>query len=128
MSKAALGRAPVAAVGSYLGFGLMVGVTERILSSAMSHADLKRPGYFVVDVMTQCLYLIGTGYLCSVIARSNRLGIGLLTALGLVVGTFSLITSWRTEPKWYGIALLATYAPCLWAGWAVRSGLQKKLK
>lgn len=125
MSKATLGRIFVAVIGSYLGFGLMVAVTEQILSSATSHADLKRPGYFVADVIAQCLYLIGAGYLCSVIARSNRLAIGLLMALGLVVGTFSLVTSWRTEPKWYGIALLVTYAPCLWAGWAVRSRLQR---
>jgi hypothetical protein len=128
MSKVTLGRVFVAVIGSYLAFGLMAAVTEQVLSSATSHVDLKRLEYFVVDVIAQCLYLIGAGYLCSVIARSNHLAIGLLTALGLVVGTFSLVTSWRTEPKWYGIALLVTYAPCLWAGWAMASGLQKKLK
>jgi hypothetical protein len=58
----------------------MVALTEQILSSATTKATEKSLGYFAADAITQWLYLIGTGYLCAVIARSNRLAIVFLTA------------------------------------------------
>ncbi len=39
-----------------------------------------------------------------------------LLGLGVTVGTVSLIAFWKTEPHWYGIALLAVYPPCVWIG------------
>jgi hypothetical protein len=30
-----------------------------------------------------------------------------LIGLGIVVGTISVVTLWRTEPHWYALALLA---------------------
>lgn len=120
MSRASVGHLLFAVIVSYLGFGLLVVVTEEILSLVTTHSGARSPAYFVLDLITQCLYLIAAGYVCSAIARTHRLAIALLTALGLLVGTFSLVTSWNSEPRWYGIALLVTYAPFLLAGWALR--------
>lgn len=120
MSGASVGRAFVAVIVSYLGFGLTIVVTDALLSSATAGGSAGNPWYFVFDLTSQCLYLICAGYMCAVIARSHRFAIALLTLLGLSVGTFSLVTSWESEPHWYGIALLVTYAPCLWAGCALR--------
>ena len=123
LTKASSGRIIVAAVVSYLAFGLITAVTEQILSSLGTSGSTTRPSYFVADVVTQCLYLIAAGYLCSVIAGSfHRPAIFFLIALGLLVGTLSFVTSWKSEPHWYGIALLLTYAPCIWTGWALRAG------
>jgi len=63
--------------------------------------------YLAADVITQCLFLTGAGYLCAIV---------ILTALGPMLGSFSLVTSWRSEPYWYGVALLVTYSPRLWVG------------
>jgi hypothetical protein len=54
-------RITAAAIVSYLAFGLMTAVTEQVLSSLATSGSTVRPSYFV----TQCLYLIGAGYLCS---------------------------------------------------------------
>lgn len=122
MSGASVGRTFVAVVASYLGFGLTVVVTDALLSLATAGGSAGNPSYFVFDLTSQCLFLIAAGYVCAVIARSDRLAIALLTVLGLSVGTISLVRSWGSEPHWYGIALLLTYAPCLWVGWALRRG------
>lgn len=121
-SKGAVARVLIAVISSYLGFGLTVAVTEQILSLVTTKGAEKSTAYFAGDVITQCLYLIGAGYLCAVIARSHRYAIVILTAVGLLVGTFSLFTLWKSEPHWYGVALLVTYSPCLWVGWALRGG------
>ena len=120
MSRSSVGRVLVAVIVSYLGFGLMVAVTERLLSSATTSSSAANPTYFLADLASQCLYLVAAGYVCCVMARSYRLAIAFLTVVGLVVGTLSLVTSWRSEPHWYGIGLLVTYAPCLWTGWILR--------
>ena len=119
-TKAGLGRIIAAAIVSYLAFGLMTAGTEQFLSPVATSGYTKPLSYFVGDVVAQCLYLVGAGYLCSVIARSShRPAVLFLTVLGLFVGTFSLVTSWKSEPHWYGTALLLTYAPCIWVGWAL---------
>ena len=126
-SKGAVGRVFIAVISSYLGFGLMVAVTEQILSSLTAKGTEESTSYFAADVIAQCLYLTGAGYLCAVIARSHRFAIWILTMLGLSVGGFSLDTLWKSEPHWYSVALLVTYAPCLWCGWALR-GAHPQLK
>ena len=44
--------------------------------------------------------------------------------IGLLIGTVSVITSWRHEPHWYAITLLSVYAPSVWTGyrWERRLG------
>jgi hypothetical protein len=51
--------------------------------------------------------------------RARGIAATTLMALGLMIGTTSLVTSWNTEPRWYGIALLAVYAPGVWIGYAL---------
>lgn len=117
MNESYKGSVLIAVIGSYLGFGLMVAVTERSLSAVTTNSPLT---YFVADVTTQCVYLIGAGYLCAALSRSRPFAIFSLIALGLAVGSFSLVRSWTSEPHWYGVALLVTFPPCLWIGWILR--------
>lgn len=120
MARASLGRTVVAVVASYLTNAILVVATEQLLSlRAPSGATTPRLYYFVVDLISQCLYAVVAGYLCCVIAQpSQRVAVAGLIGLGLTVGTVSLITSWESDPHWYGIALLAVYAPCVWIGWS----------
>jgi len=77
--------------------------------------------YFGVDVVTQIVATIIGGYICCRIAqRTKRIAATNLMALGLTIGTISFVTSWNREPHWYGIALLAVYAPCVWIGYAMQ--------
>ena len=127
-TKGTVGRVFIAVSSSYLSFGLLVAVTEHILSSATTKGAEKAPAYFAADVITQCAYLTGAGYLCAAIARSHRFAIVFLTAIGLLVGSFSLVTSWKSEPHWYGFTLLMTYLPCTWLGWALGESRDPHLK
>jgi hypothetical protein len=122
-SKTSFRRVLLAAIVTYLAFGLMVVATERVLSSVAPSGRAGELFYFVADLISQCLYLVGAGRLCRVIARSSHWSpIAILIALGLFVGSISLVTSWNSEPHWYGIALLTTYAPCVWIGWVFNPG------
>jgi hypothetical protein len=77
--------------------------------------------YFVTDLISQCIYIAAAGYLCRVIARpSQKTALFALIALGVLVGLVSLVTSWKSEPHWYGIALFVTYPPCVWIGWTLK--------
>jgi hypothetical protein len=121
MPEAKVGRILVAAIVAYAAFGCAVGLTEWLLSPAAPSGATGRPFYFVADLICQCVYLVGAGYLCCVLARpSDWSAIAVLMALGLLVGSLSLITFWNREPHWYGIALITTYVPCVWIGRALR--------
>ena len=122
MSKSSVGRAIVAVVAGYLTNMVLIVVTEQFLSSLASRSDATPPlWYFVIDLISQCLYQVAAGYLCCVIARpSQRSAVAALIGLGLLVGTVSLVTSWKSEPHWCGTGLLVVYAPCVWIGWALR--------
>jgi peptidoglycan/LPS O-acetylase OafA/YrhL len=108
-----VGRIILAILAGYTVNALLVAATEQLLPRLV-------PGkhYFVVDLSTQCLYEVAAGYLCSVIAKPSqrRTAVFGLVVLGLLVGTVSLITSWKAEPHWYGITLLCVWAPCVWIG------------
>jgi hypothetical protein len=81
----------------------------------------------VVDVVIQCLYTVVAGYMCCVIAqRSQRIAMAGLIAIGLVLGAVSLVTSWKSEPHWYGIGLYVVYAPCVWIGWTIRDRMFRR--
>jgi hypothetical protein len=121
MPKAKVGRILVAAITAYAAFGCALAVTEWLLSAAAPSGAAGRPFYFVADPISQCAYLVGAGYLCCVLARrSDWPAIAILMAIGLLVGTLSLITSWNREPHWYDVALITTYVPCVWIGRELR--------
>jgi len=122
MSRAGIGRALIAVIASYLVFVALVVATELFLSRlAPSFAAKQRLPHFVGDVVIQCLYTVLAGYMCCVIAqRSQRIAMAGLIGIGLVLGAVSLVTSWKSEPHWYGIVLYVVYAPCVWIGWTLR--------
>ena len=118
-----IGRTIVAVVAGYAANVILVAGTEQLLSSLAAGVDVSLPlYYFVLDLVSQCLYTVIGGYVCSAVARPCRpLARYGLIGLGVTVGTVSLVVSWETEPHWYGIALLAVYPPCVWIGWKLRS-------
>lgn len=122
MSKARTGRTIVAVISGYATNGILVMATEQLLASRTRATEQMPPThYFVIDLVSQCLYQVCAGYLCCLIAGPSQLIalVGLIV-LGLLVGSVSLVTSWKVEPHWYGIGLLAVYAPCAWIGWIWR--------
>jgi hypothetical protein len=93
----------LAVIAGYGTSAILVAGTEQFLPIA-SHA-MASIHYFVLDVISQCLYTVIGGYVCCVIAQSlRRLAMWGLIGLGVLAGTVSLIASWQTEPHWYGIA------------------------
>ena len=115
MSQAKMDRTVLGVIAGYLTNAALVGVTEVAYVRWM---DAHK--YFVVDLVTQVVATIIGGYLCCLIAqRTKPIAATSLMALGLVIGSTSLVTSWNAEPHWYGIALLAVYAPCVWTGYAL---------
>jgi hypothetical protein len=122
MSRGTIGRIILAVLAGYITNGILVVATEQVLSSRATPTL----HYFVVDLISQCLYTIAGGYLCCVIAGLvHRAAMAGLIGLGVLVGTVSLVTSWTTEPHWYGVALLAVYPPCVWIGWSLGSAVKK---
>jgi hypothetical protein len=105
-------RVIVAVVAGYVANVLLITGAEQMLSRFVTPAR-----YLVADVVTQCIIQIGCGYLCSRIAKAERLtATVILILVGLLIGSVSVGTSWRSEPHWYLIALLCVYAPCVWIG------------
>jgi hypothetical protein len=115
-------RAAIAAIVAWFINAILVGITEAlVLWPLLAPRHHPKPlSYFLADLATQCLYTIVAGYLCCIIARSQRAAMFALIALGLVIGSVSLVFSWGAEPHWYRVALLAVYAPCVWIGWTLR--------
>ncbi len=121
MSTASIGRNIAAVLAAYIVNGLLVLATEQLLSSIHTGGQTQPSYYFVVDLISQCLYTVAAGYLCCAIAPpSHRVALVGLIGLALLVGTVSLTSSWKSEPHWYGLALLLVYAPCAWLGWVLR--------
>ena len=119
LSRGTTRRIAVAVVVAYLTNALLVTAMELLLSSL--GPEVETPRYYFVDLIFQCLFTVAAGYVCNAIARStNRAAMISLIMLGIGVGTISLLASWKTEPHWYGIALLAVYTPCVWIGWRLK--------
>lgn len=120
-SRNSIGRIIFAVVAGYLANAILVLATEELLSWLGPGAGAPPLGYVVIDLLSQCIYTMVGGYLCRVMARSSqRVALAGLIGLGVLVGTASLITSWKNEPHWYGVALLAVYPPCVWIGWTLK--------
>ena len=75
--------------------------------------------FYAADLGLQCLIEVAAGFVCCVVARRGKeqLVVGWVVGLGLIVGAFSLVLSWNTEPHWYSATLLCAWAPCIWAGY-----------
>ena len=107
------GRMIGAVLAGYLINAALVAATEWILPRIIANKY-----YFAVDLTTQCLYEIAAGYVCSFLAKlsGRRIAVVILILVGLLVGAISLTASWKTEPPWYGIALLLVWPPFVWLG------------
>jgi hypothetical protein len=101
MLRGDVGRTILAVIVGYTASAVLVAATEQLLPRLIASTK-----YFVADLITQCLYATAGGYLCCLIAKRCKRWIALvaLMSLGFLVGTISLITSWKTEPHWYEIA------------------------
>jgi Ca2+/Na+ antiporter len=121
MSSRSIGRIIVAIVTSYTANAILVVAAEALFLRLLPDIDATR-AFYIVDLISQCLCTVVAGYLCCVIARPlQRIAMAGLIILGVLVGTVSLATSWKTEPHWYGVALLFVYPPCVWIGWTLKS-------
>lgn len=108
-------RAILGVVVGYITNAALVSISEQI------YAGLFDPTrYFVVDVVSQIVATVIGGFLCGLIAESAKRAAAIsLIMLGLMIGSASLVLTWRSEPHWYGITLLAIYSPCVWIGYAL---------
>jgi len=103
------------------GYGLnaaLVAATEALFLRMLTPKQ-----YFVADLTSQCVIEVAAGYVCARIAPASRRRFSTLSliALGWIIGVISLITSWQTEPHWYGIALLVVWGPFVWLGYLLQS-------
>jgi hypothetical protein len=123
MSTGNIGRITLAIVVGYVADAILIVATEYLFSRLVPGVEAAPPLYYlVIDLITQCVYTVIGGYLCCIVAQpSRRAAMAGLMALGVLVGTASVVTSWKTEPHWYGIALLVVYPPCVWMGWKLRA-------
>ena len=114
----------LAVVAGYLANGILVAGSEALLTKWMPRLPFR--SFYAIDLVSQCIYTIVGGYICRMVARpSARAALAGLIGLAMLVGTISLITSWKSEPHWYGIALLMVYPPCAWAGWRSKEAREK---
>ncbi len=128
---ALIARTALAVVAGYTANAVLVYASEQLFSFLIPGVNASLPlYYFVLDLISQCLYTIIGGYLCCLIARpSQPAAMAGLIGLGLLVGAVSLSVSWKAEPHWYGVALLFVYAPCVWIGWMLRRlSINEKLR
>ena len=115
-----IGRVIFAVLAGYITDAALVVATELTLRVSGRHAA-QPLRYYVIDLLTQCLYTIIGGYImCAIAGLVHRAAMITLICLGLVVGSASLTAAWHMEPHWYGISLLAVYAPCVWIGYRLR--------
>ena len=116
MPQLNIGRTVLAVLAGYVANAVLVAATEQLLARLIPQRH-----YFLADLVTQSLYEVAAGYLCSLIAKPSERRVAMLglIGLGLPVGAVSLIASWKAEPHWYGIALLSIWAPGVWIGIAL---------
>ena len=122
MSIKNIGRVILAVLTGYIADAALVVATELMVRAPGRH--VAQPlRYYVIDLITQCVYTVIGGYIaCAIAGRMHRAAMISLICLGLVVGSASLTAAWHMEPHWYGIALLVVYAPCVWIGCRLRLG------
>ena len=117
-------RTVSAAVAGYVLIGLLVVATDQVFAwSIPGFALMTVPPdrYFVISLITDSLYSLAGGYLCAVIARDRtRHAILWLIVLGEIIGLGAQVALWDTVPHWFGIGLLALYAPAVWLGGRMR--------
>src|SRR5579862_5913228 len=97
----------------YLTIAILIIITDRLDSAPPS--SLK---YFVVTLVTDCLYTVVGGFLCATIAGEQARGASLsLIGFGELLGVISLVRYWGAQPHWFSILLLLIYPAGIWIGY-----------
>jgi hypothetical protein len=115
-----MGRTIAAVIFGYMTTGLLVVLTDQIFSGLIpGFHSMKTPPlyYFAISLATNTIYSMVGGYLTSAIGRNQwrTAALGLII-LGEVLGTVAQRALWHTVPHWFGLGLLALYAPAVWIG------------
>jgi len=129
MSSRSIGRIVLAVLAGYVANGALVALSEGLFSRIIPTTQPLPLYWLILDLMSQCIYTVIGGYVCCSIAgaRERWAMLGLM-AVGVLVGSISLVTSWRDEPHWYGITLLGVFPLCVWVGWKLREARKPGMK
>ena len=106
----------LAVLAGYALNAVLVTATELLLTRLLR--GLK---YFVADLIVQCICSVASGCLCCRISlpAGRTIAASGLILLGLLIGGTSLYSSWNSEPRWYGTALICVWAPCVFLGYLI---------
>jgi hypothetical protein len=73
--------------------------------------------YFALSLITDSLYSLLGGYICSTVAQTwARKAISGLAITVALIGLSSQVTLWNTVPHWFGIGLLIVSPVFIWMG------------
>lgn len=116
----------LAVIAGYLATGLLVFSTDQFFAAIVpGFKSITTPPlyYFLISIVTDTLYSIIGGFLCSRIARlpSRRNATLSLILLGEFVGLVSTVFLWKIVPHWFSFALLLLYPPAVWLGYKLQS-------
>ena len=110
-----------AVAAGYLTIGILIIITDRLGFTPPS--SLK---YFLVTLVTDCLYTVLGGFLCATIAGEQARGASLsLILFGELLGVVSLVRYWGAQPHWFAIALLLIYPAAIWSGYKLSPARRK---
>jgi hypothetical protein len=118
-------RVAAAVLAGYVAVGVLVVLTDQIFAAAIPGFRGMSPQplyYFVIATFTDTLYSVAGGYVCAAIARAEvrRATLGLMI-FGEILGVIAAVLAWRSEPHWFGFALLVLFPPAVWIGSRLRS-------
>jgi hypothetical protein len=122
-------RAILAVVAGYILIGTLVRTTDGVfLMSIQGFLAMPNlpPYYFVVSLITDSLYSLLGGYVCSMVAqtRARNAVTGLIITVAMI-GVSSLFALWNTVPHWFGIALIGVSPVFIWIGGQLSLRLRK---
>ena len=124
-----MGRVIGSAIASYIAIGLLVVCTDQLYAALVpgfKSMPVPPTYYFALSLLSDTIYSIVGGYVCSWIAgaMARKATLGLLVG-GEILGIVSVIVFWNSVPHWFGFGLLIVYPPAVWLGSRLRSrGMQ----
>jgi len=112
-------RSIISIISGYLIFGLAV----LLLWIAFGYRPHSVPptGFLVFSVFCECLFALGSGYVVALIARRRELlHTGILTAIFVVLGLLTVVTTMNKLPLWVNLTTIFPTAPCILLGGWIR--------
>jgi hypothetical protein len=116
----------LAVIAGYVATGLLIFGTDQLFAALIpGFKSMTTPPlhYFLISVVTDTLYSIIGGFVCSRIAHPpvRRNATLSLIVLGELVGLVSTVFLWKLVPHWFSFALLLLYPPAVWLGFKLQS-------